>query len=433
MQAIAHRQSRGTFRRPLRPIVPAVVAVCLVMLAACGGSDDPLATPDASATPTSTASSAEPVSPELEAFVETLMGPGSSVDDLPAIMTEALSRAVENPLSSEQMDTAYECWSNPTCTIDGGGDKSLAIVDGFGGNTWRQVSRMEIILQALTYPEIGKIEYYDSQFDLSKMQANVRTAVAGGADVITSYNDFGASMLPVFQAAQRQGAVVTTYSSPPAGATPEQVTTVIAADNCAFGQNLVKATSELLNGKGNVAILNGVAGNPQGKEWNGCAEDELAESAPDIEITYTGDTGWTPDGTYQAASAMISSGKEIDVVWHDYADPLVSLIQAYDQAGKPAPALISAGTNNALACQWKDAQGTAKEFDLFSATSFTFAGRASLTAAMDKLAGGSPPAEVKAVLPLHPSDDGLCLADAAPDYPGPNGIPDELISRMLSN
>ena len=38
--------------------------------------------------------------------------------------------------------------------------------DGGGLNVWRQVTRMEAILQALTYPDIGTIMFTDAQWDV---------------------------------------------------------------------------------------------------------------------------------------------------------------------------------------------------------------------------------------------------------------------------
>ena len=66
---------------------------------------------------------------------------------------------------------------------------------------------MEVILQALTYPNIGKIIFTDAQGDLAKFQSNVRSLAAQGAKAIVSYNDFGAATLPAFQAAQATGRV----------------------------------------------------------------------------------------------------------------------------------------------------------------------------------------------------------------------------------
>src|ERR1051326_8751685 len=54
---------------------------------------------------------------------------------------------------------ALKCWKNNGCSTGTGGKLTVDYVEGFGENTYRQMSKMEFILQALTYPQIGKIIY----------------------------------------------------------------------------------------------------------------------------------------------------------------------------------------------------------------------------------------------------------------------------------
>ncbi len=118
--------------------------------------------------------------------------------DLDPTVQEAFSRATIE-LDADQLDKAFECWSNTTCEI-GDGETTLGIAEAYGENQWRKISKMEVILQALTYPEIGKIIFTDAKGDLAKFQSNVRSLAAQGAKAIVSYNDFGAAALPAFQA-----------------------------------------------------------------------------------------------------------------------------------------------------------------------------------------------------------------------------------------
>ena len=54
------------------------------------------------------------------------------------------------------LNLAYKCWKASVCDTGTGGKIDLGDADGFCGNVWRKVTKMEIILQALTYPQIGK-------------------------------------------------------------------------------------------------------------------------------------------------------------------------------------------------------------------------------------------------------------------------------------
>ena len=88
-------------------------------------------------------------------------------------------------------DLALECWKNNGCDTGTGGELTAAYVEPFGENVYREMSKMEFILQALTYPEIGKIIYTSSngvhRARPGDPLADFRSAIAQGADVIVNY------------------------------------------------------------------------------------------------------------------------------------------------------------------------------------------------------------------------------------------------------
>ena len=51
---------------------------------------------------------------------------------------------------------ALRCWKSNGCKTGTNGKLTVAYVEGFGENVYRNISKMEFI-QALTYPEIGEI------------------------------------------------------------------------------------------------------------------------------------------------------------------------------------------------------------------------------------------------------------------------------------
>ena len=70
------------------------------------------------------------------------------------------------PLTKEQRDLALKCWKDSVCET-GHGTLTVAYADGFGENVWRQVTAMEYIEQALTYPDVKKIIYTSARGDAS--------------------------------------------------------------------------------------------------------------------------------------------------------------------------------------------------------------------------------------------------------------------------
>ena len=92
---------------------------------------------------------------------------------------------------------ALKCWKNNVCKTGTGGKLTVAYVEGFGENVFRQMSKMEFILQALTYPQIGKIIYRSAHSDLNQSIADFKSMIAQHVSAIVTYPDFGDAMIPV--------------------------------------------------------------------------------------------------------------------------------------------------------------------------------------------------------------------------------------------
>ena len=99
----------------------------------------------------------ENYTPSQEILTKGLAGAGS----LPAeerarnVALATLDRA-EKPVDE---DLALKCWKENGCKTGTNGKLKVGLADGFGGNIARQIFKMEFILQALTYPEIGEIAF----------------------------------------------------------------------------------------------------------------------------------------------------------------------------------------------------------------------------------------------------------------------------------
>lgn len=366
----------------------------------------------------------------LTALVTKIFQQPMKRSDIDPLILEALGRATKD-LSAEQLDTAYGCWKGSDCKVPGGGGKVLAIVDAFGGNTWRRISKMETILQALTYPDIGRIISSDANFDLPTYQSQVRGAVAQGADLLVGYNDFGDAMAPTFKDAQSAGALVSIYVGPVPAAKADSIVTQIVTDTCTAGKSMAETAIKLTGGKGDIAFFNGTPGNPQGAAWNKCALTELAAKGPDVKQTFAADTNWTPAGAAEAASALIATGKPVSAILYDYADPLPGVVDTFKQAGKKSPALITWTINNDLFNVWETAQGTPNAFDLYFTSGLNWVARVSVTAVMNAAAGKPAAAVINYPLPFVPAKKGMYDATKPGDFPATAIIPDALLKRML--
>jgi ABC-type sugar transport system substrate-binding protein len=431
----------GGRRRRWPLAAPALVATMAIGLAACGSSAPPSASSGSKTPATASSGSGSPSAgqtgqsklpsvddPAVQSAVTQALGTKTPVTSLDPTIQLAFQHAAM-PLNADQLSKALECWKATTCTI-GSGKTTLGIADGFGQNTWRKFSKMEIILQALTYPDIGKIISTDAAGDLNKYLQNVRSLGAQGAKAIVAYDDFGAAALPAFQQVQKQGAFVSAFVGGVPGAKPDQVANQVHFDVCKFGQTLADIAVKDMKVTGKVAILNGTPGNPQGATWNKCFEDKLKGTS--ITVGSKTDTNWTPAGAYNAAAALVSSGTDYRAIFYDYADPLPQVVSAYQKAGKTPPNLATATSNNGLFKVWEAAQGTGKSFQLYYTSGLNWMARTSLTATMQLLAGQKVASDISVPIPVVQAKKGDYNKNAPADYPGPTVlVPKSLVSKML--
>jgi ABC-type sugar transport system substrate-binding protein len=408
-------------------ILAAATVVAAMTLAACSSSSAP---PSAGGGGTSGAASTDVnvSDADVQKTVNKAFQADVPLSSLPATVQEALKRATLT-LSADKLNTAYDCWNGASCTIPGGGNVTLGIADGFGQNQWRKFSKMELILQALTYPQVGKVISTDAQGDLAAMQSNIRSLAAQGAKAIVTYDDFGAAAVPAFQAAAAQGAKISSYVGPVPDAPTTAVQAQVHGDTCQAGKDMAKVATDDLKLSGSVAILNGTPGNPQGQSWNKCFGDDVAGK---LTIGTKLDTSWTPAGTFSAASALVSSGKTYTGIFYDYADPMPQVIQAYEKAGKITPALVTWTSNNGLFKEWESRQGTPKAFELYFTNGLNWQARVSVTAVMDLLDGKTVDNQLVVPQPFVKATKGIYQSDRPDDYPGPSVlVPDSLVDRML--
>lgn len=420
-------------RRPGKGRLKVVLLVLTasVALVGCGSSGNSSSNSKSSNNSTSSSqSSASGVSSQqVQATIDKAMGTHVPASSLSPVMVDAFSHAAEK-LSAAQMAKAFTCWKTTVCTI-GNGPITLGIADG-SNNTWREFVRMEDVLQAMTYPQIGKVIYLNAGGNLSTMISNVRTLVSDGAKAIITYDDFGGAVLPAYAAAQRSGAVVSNYIGSIPGVTSSDVSVGVISDLCTIGKDMADAAGAATGGSGGVAYFSGTPGNPQGQAWSKCATKELSSKYPNMKpVGPVVATSWTPAGAFQAASGLISSGKDAKAILYDYANPVPNIVQAYQQAHKPVPAIVTWTEDNQAFCVWNKA---GKKYPFYYTNGITWVARTSITADMEKLSGKQVPSTIGYPMPFVKASGALCHSNLPADYPGDTTlIPAPVISKMLSS
>lgn len=408
----------------------AVVAFAAIGLAACGSNNSGNAANSTKSTTSKTGSTASSSTSKtiastvskatLTNTITQALGAPTPAATLPPVMVQALKIA-SKPLSAAQMQKAYQCWQATSCTL-GPGKLTVALADGNDINTWRAFVKMNVILQSLEYPQVGKFIFTNGQGNLSTYESNIRELTAQGASLIVTFNTFGSAAWPAFKAAQAAGVPVSTYVGPTTTAPTSALTTRVQPTICQVGKTMAKAAKAAV-GNAPVAYFTGVAGNPEDAGWQKCATQAGLNSV------FNADTTWTPAGAQKAASALIASGKTAKAILYSYSTPVPNIVQAYVTAGKPIPAIITFSTNNSTVCLLQK-----HTFPLYVTDAYNWASRISVTALINKVEGKSAPAAVLYPLPFTPAKASACTATAPGGFPGPSSlVPPSLAKQMLGN
>lgn len=325
------------------------------------------------------------------------------------------------------LDLAYQCWEDNGCETGTGGKLKVGLADGFGGNVARQLFKMEFILQALSYEEIGEIGYTDANLDTQKAISDVRSFAARDFDIIISYPDAGEALVPAYRAAMEQGAKVITWSGTAVGEPGTDYFTYTGPDVCAIARAWGTHFGEELPDGGQIAILLGAPGNTLDSIQENCMKETLPDN---IEIVARQGDAWSRESYLKATSAILAEYPDLDGILGSYADAFVGSMRAFEAAGVSMDGLVTMhqSDDNPFMCAWKDAGGITNSW---TSTALLMEGRTGLTAAMMSLQGFEVPSKIIFGGGLRQVTNESCRTDIPPDGSPSSLVPAELQSRMF--
>lgn len=431
----------------LRTKIVGVVLLLALVAAACGGDDEGDTTPTGSTGGTNTgATGAAGEGPLAEygestdadpALVEKAMGP---VTDVPDIVLAAIARA-DQDLDQATIDTAMECYTNAVeCDTGTGGDIVMGYADGGGLNVWRQVTRMEAILQALTYPEIGRILFRDAQWnpDPAVAAGDIRFLIQAGVDFIIGYPDQGTNIADAILEAKDAGIPYMTYSAGWVGlpgqegalVPGEDYVSVVGEDLCALGESFAQVINEGV-GSGKVGLMGGTPGNALSLGWQQCYQESLSDG---IETLGPADTYWSNDVALQTVSGWLSTDPDIKGYAYEYADGLFTALQAYDDLGIELDELTVAlrTDEQTLFCDW--AERGNPNYRIWYSAGGNFQSRVAVTASMMYLKGAEIPGEIVVPHVMREVTEADCNPDrVTPTVSNTSLVPDQVLALMYPN
>jgi ribose transport system substrate-binding protein len=290
---------------------------------------------------------------------------------------------------------ALKCWKQNVCNTGTGGKLTVAYIEQFGENVYRQMSHMEFILQALTYPEVGKIIYSSAHLDFNKAFADWKAAIAQGVDLIVTYPDFGDAMIPVMKQATDAGIPVATYAWGYVSDPGKNYLTVVGEDTCALGKTYAYVMNNQVK-SGQIAFLGGFPGNPLSEGWQKCEAPALKSS---IDVVAKEPTNWDPSKVQQVVAGILAKYPNIKGWSYEYGLGMgQGGYAAYKAAGKPFNGVLTFRTDDVgMGCLFNQLKN--KNLQMYYYTSGNTQIRVAFTAAMMKLKGAKIPPQI--VFPIQ--------------------------------
>ena len=290
---------------------------------------------------------------------------------------------------------ALRCWKNNGCTTGTGGKLHVAYIEQFGENVYRQMSKMEFILQALTYKEVGRITYSSAHVDFNKAFADWDAAIAQGVDVIVTYPDFGDAMIPAMKKATDAGIPVATYAWGYVSEPGKNYLTVVGEDTCVTGKSYAYVMNNRVK-SGKIAFLGGFAGNPLSEGWQKCEAPALR---PSIDVVAKEPTDWNPSKVQQVVAGILAKHPDIKGWSYEYGLGMgQGGYAAYKAAGKPFQGVMTFRTDDVgMGCLFNELNDP--KLEMYYTSSFNSHIRVALTAGMMKLKGAKIPPTI--VFPIE--------------------------------
>src|SRR5215472_14639222 len=281
-----------------------------------------------------------------------------------AACSSSSSSGVSAPSGQSKTVSSKLPWCGPK-------QASIALADGFGDNTWRELTRYSAVTVAAQCPSITKYVYANGEGNTQKAISDINSLVAQGTTAIVDFPDAGKAMLPALTKAYQAGAIVVPYRVFPGGTTGQNynayLSTNFTSAGVLWGHDVATA------GKGNVVFLGGPPANSQSlAEYQGL--QSVFKNYPGIHVIGQKPynvTNWDPALTQQVMASLLSKYPKIDAVVSDFGTALAASFPQFQKAGRQIP-VIATEDGNSLGCDWASMHTSDANFKLFTVSSQTW-------------------------------------------------------------
>ncbi len=267
---------------------------------------------------------------------------------------------------------------------------TIALLDGFGGNSWRRITTTSAKEEAAKCPSITGYEYADGQGNTQKAISDIKSMAARGVDALVVFGDAGPAVLPALTSVYKSGKVVVPYRVEVGGKEGVNYTKFVGASFKNDGENWGRWIKSILPKGGNLLFLSGPAGNSQGKDELAGLQSVLGPEYKFLNPAPFDVTNWDPALTQQVLTAEIGKNPKIDVIVSDFGPSLVGALPVFKKFNRSIPALATSD-GNILGCFWTDNHKDNPDFKLFTVATGNDNARLAVDWAVAEATGGKKP------------------------------------------
>lgn len=199
------------------------------------------------------------------------------------------------------------------------------------GVGWWAKRAMEI------YPDVEW--QFQTAADPAKQTKDIEAMITKGVDGLVILATQSEAMTPVAERAHERGVFIVNVDR---GFTKPVADIFLEGDNKAFGRKSAQFMADKLGGKGNIVILQGIAGVTVNTDRVNAFLDVM-KGYPDIKVLDSQPADWNREKGLKVMKTFLTKHKKIDAVWAQDDDIMVGAIQAIKEAGREKEMWILGG------------------------------------------------------------------------------------------
>jgi ribose transport system substrate-binding protein len=297
---------------------------------------------------------------------------------------------------------------------------SFALLDGFGGNSWRLITTASGEDEVKKCPSVTEYLYADGQGDTQKAISDIQGMVAKGVNAMVVFPDAGQAVLPALRSAYQAGVVTVPYRSFPGGKDGVDYDAYVGSEPAVDAENWADWILKQFPDGANILFVSGPPGNTQGITEAEVLHDKLG----DPKYVFLNEdpfdvTNWDPAETQKVLTAAIAKNPQIDVIVSDFGPSLVGALPEFEKSGRSIPAIV-ASDGNVLSCFYEDNKANNPDFQLMTVATGNDNVRLAIQYAVAVATGGTPPTDLVFKAPVFEDSASTdkpvqCRADLPPD------------------